>query len=64
MESKKIYEDSHDELVRIKKTITFDSFTINNDKLDGVTKDKLLRAINNVISERTKEIEKVILGPQ
>ena len=64
MESKRIYEDSHAELMRIKKSITFDTFSINNSKLDGVTKDELLRAINKVIAERSKAIEKVILGPQ
>ena len=64
MESKNIYQESHDELVRIKKSIGSDTFVINSYKLDGNTKDELLRAIINVISERTKEIEKVILGVQ
>lgn len=64
MEGKKIYEDSHTELMRIKKTIGSDTFVINSYLLDGETKDKLLRSINNVISERSKAIEKVILGVQ
>ena len=64
MESKRIYEDSYDELMRIKKTITSDSFVINSSQLDGVTKNKMLQAINSVISERSKEIQKVVLGVQ
>lgn len=62
MESIKTYEDSHDEMVRIRKSIGGDSFSINTSKLDERTKDMLLQSINNVLSERLKETEKVILG--
>ncbi len=64
MESKRIYQDSYDELIRLKKTITADSFVINSSKLDGNTKNQMIAAISKVISERSKDIEKVILGVQ
>ena len=64
MESKRIYEDSYDELQRLKKTITSDTFVINSSKLDGNTKNQMIQAISKVISERSKDIQKVILGVQ
>ena len=64
MESKKIYEDSYNELIRIRKTLGYDLITINANQLDGVSKDALLRAISNTIATRTKDIQGVILGVQ
>lgn len=64
MEGKKIYEDSYDELVRMRKSLAADSTTINWSKLDGSTKRDLNIAISSVIVKRQKEIEKIILGVQ
>ena len=64
MESKKIYEVSGEELAKIRKSLATTSTTINWDKLDGVTKNKLNDAIGNIVIERQKEIEKITLGVQ
>jgi hypothetical protein len=39
-----------------------DAFEINAAKLDTNTKEQLLVAINDVLSRRSREIDKVILG--
>ena len=64
MESKKIYEVSGEELAKIRKSLATTSTTINWDKLDGVTKNKLNSAIGNIVIERQREIEKITLGVQ
>ena len=64
MESKKIYEVSGEELVKIRKSLGTTSTTINWDKLDGVTKNRLNGAIGNIVIERQREIEKITLGVQ
>ncbi len=64
MEGKKIYEDSYNELVRMRKSLASDSTTINWSKLDGSTKRDLNIAISSVIIKRQKEIEKITLGVQ
>ena len=64
MEGKKIYEDSYNELVRMRKSLASDSTTINWSKLDGPTKRDLNIAISSVIIKRQKEIEKITLGVQ
>ena len=64
MEGKKIYEDSYDELVRMRRSLASDSTTINWSKLDGSTKRDLNIAISSVIIKRQKEIEKITLGVQ
>ena len=64
MEGKKIYEDSYNELVRMRKSLASDSTTINWSKLDGSTKKDLNIAISSVIIKRQKEIEKITLGVQ
>ena len=64
MESKKIYEVSREELAKIRKSLATTSTTINWDKLDGVTKNKLNGAIGNIVIERQREIEKITLGVQ
>lgn len=62
MESLSIYEDSLKEIKKIKKQIATDNISIETSKLDGATKDKLLKAINSVIIDREKAVEKIILG--
>ena len=64
MESKKIYEVSGEELAKIRKSLATASTTINWDKLDGVTKNRLNGAIGNIVIERQREIEKITLGVQ
>ena len=64
MESKKIYEVSGEELTKIRKSLATTSTTINWDKLDGVTKNRLNDAIGNIVIERQREIEKITLGVQ
>ena len=64
MESRKIYEDSGDELAKIRKSLGSDSTTINWSKLDGETKNELNLAVTDVIIKRQKEIEKITLGVQ
>ena len=64
MESKKIYEVSGEELAKIRKSLGTTSTTINWDKLDGATKNRLNGAIGNIVIERQREIEKITLGVQ
>jgi hypothetical protein len=62
MEGVTIYEESKTEVQRILKTMGSDAFEINAAKLDTNTKEQLLVAINDVLSRRSREIDKVILG--
>jgi hypothetical protein len=60
MESKDIYKQSYDELVRIKKSTTGSIVTINVDKLDASTKNEMLQAIVQTASRRQSAILNVI----
>ena len=62
MESDKIYEDSFNELVRISKMTATDTMTIKLNKLDTMTKQVILMAINNAISERKSAITAKLTG--
>lgn len=62
MESEKIFEMSNKELLRINKETSTDEIRIDLTKLDSTTKGLMLSAIRSVISQRTKDIEKIIFG--
>ena len=62
MESEKIYEESHKELLKLKRNIGTDQIVINMKLLDGATKNRINTELSKIISERSKEIERVILG--
>lgn len=64
MESKKIYEESRNELTRMLKSTATDTIVINVNKLDEITKNKMITAIQTVAHERQREIDKVVLGVQ
>ena len=64
MESRKIFMESLDELARIDKHTSAAVFTIDTEKLDSVTKGQLLDAIRQVISQRTKDINHILIGVQ
>lgn len=64
MEGKKIYDESYEELSKIRRSLGSDSTIINWSKLDGNTKDELGKAVLNTAVKRQKEIQKVILGAQ
>lgn len=65
MESRKIFEESMDELARVEKQSTSAALlTINVAKLDSVTKGQMLDAIRQVCSQRTKDITRVLSGVQ
>ena len=62
MESEKIYEESHKELLKLKRNTGTDQIVINMKLLDGETKNRINTELSKIISERSKEIERVILG--
>lgn len=62
MESREIFKESLDELARLDKQTSAAVFAINIDKLDSVTKGQMLDAIRQVISQRTKDINRVLNG--
>lgn len=62
MESLERFKESRDELVRIDKVSSAADFSINVSKLDSVTKERLLLAIRETVSQRIKDIDNVILG--
>ena len=62
MESEKIYEESHKELLKLKRNIGTDQSVSNMKLLDGETKNRINTELSKIISERSKEIERVILG--
>lgn len=62
MESEKIYEESRKELLKLKRNIGTDQIVINMKLLDGETKNRINTELSKIISERSKEIERVILG--
>ena len=62
MESEKIYEESYKELLKLKRNIGTDQIVINMKLLDGETKNRINTELSKIISERSKEIERVILG--
>ena len=62
MESEKIYEESHKELLKLKRNMGTDQSVINMKLLDGETKNRINTELSKIISERSKEIERVILG--
>lgn len=61
MESIQIYQESLNELKNVRKQLAFGQITINMDKLDGITKEKLTYALSNVIADRTREITNNVL---
>lgn len=61
MESIQIYQESLAELKNVRKQLAFGQITINMDKLDGNTKEKLTYALSNVIADRTREITNNVL---
>ena len=65
MESIQIYQESLAELKNVRKQLAFGQITINMDKLDGITKEKLTYALSNVIADRTREItNNVLIGAE
>lgn len=60
MESVDTFIKSLKELDRIDKNSSAAEFSIDTTKLDSVTKGKLLDAIRGVISQRKKDINRVI----
>ena len=63
MESLERYQSSREELLKIdKQSGAADSMFIDLSKLDSVTKERLLLAINSTVSQRIKDIDRVILG--
>lgn len=62
MEGKSIYDESLKEINKIAKSLSTSSTNINWEKLDGETKSKLNQAVSNVIYERKRSIESVVLG--
>ena len=62
MESEKIYEESYKELLKLKRNIGTDQIVINTKLLNGETKNRINTELSKIISERSKEIERVILG--
>lgn len=64
MESTKIYEESHKELVRITRETSTGEIRIDPNKLDAETKGQMLKAIRGVANQRQKDIEKIIFGVQ
>lgn len=62
MEGKSIYDESLKEINKIAKSLSTSSTNINWEKLDAETKSKLNQAISNVIYERKRSVESVVLG--
>lgn len=62
MDSLEKFTTSREELVRIDKETSANMFTIDVSKLDSITKERLLLAIRTTISERIKDIDKVVIG--
>lgn len=62
MESLEKFEESKKELMRIDKESCADEFVINISKLDSISKERLLLAIRQTISDRVKDIDRVVLG--
>ena len=62
MEGIKTYEDSKMEITRILKSMGSRNFSVDTDKLDERTKSELLLAMRNVLTERSRQIDSVILG--
>lgn len=63
MEGIEIYEKSKKELDQLKKHLTNSGLiTINFDNLDGPTKERMISAINGVITTRLRDINSTITG--
>ena len=62
MEGKSIYDDSLKEINKIAKSLSTSSTNINWEKLDAETKSQLNQAVSNVIYERKRSVESVVLG--
>lgn len=60
MESKEIYKESYDELVRIKKTLSSDDITIHFGKMDANSKEMMRQAIIKAASARQSSILTVL----
>lgn len=62
MESDKIYQDSYNYILSLKKGINNENININFKQLDQKTSGELRQVINNYLSNRSKEIEKIVIG--
>ena len=63
MEGNKIYEDSYKELVKIRKSLSTDTISINVSKLDETTKYDLITAIIKVVTDRQPKVFAVTSNP-
>lgn len=64
MDSIRIYEESKEELLRVRNSLSSNTVSINLEKLDDYTKGKLITAIQNTISDRLQAIDNTYLGVQ
>ena len=62
MESLQIYEDSKNELTKIKKDLSQDLVTIDFSKFDEQTKEVVLSALSSSVSQRIAAVNRVLLG--
>lgn len=62
MQGTDTYERSLNHLKDIRKNLYLTKVEIDFDKLDDQSKGKIREALVNAVSERTRAVEKVVLG--
>lgn len=62
MEGNSVYEDSYDELKRIKKQLGSSKITINLEKLDENSKRTIITSLSYTIAQREAAVNAIISG--
>jgi hypothetical protein len=62
MESQKIYEESYNELVKIRKAVSNNKVTIDFSKLDTESASVLKQKLSEGLAQRTSTLSSIISG--
>lgn len=63
MEAKGIYENSYKEMNKLKRELSQETISIDFSKMDTVSTGVIKTALSEALTERTREVYKIISNP-
>lgn len=64
MQGNNILEQSHKQILQLKRDLTTSSITIDFTKLDDRTQKTIREALHNSLEERRRKLEEILVGTQ